>query len=304
MDRIDEMRAFLAVADARSFVQGARRLGVSPAQASKLVARLEDRLHARLLNRTTRDVSLTDVGYAYLERARGLIDELEGLETSVRDTARGPRGRLKVAAPVTFGAGHLGPLLLDFATAYPDVGLEVSFSDRTVNLVDEGFDVAVRIVRMGDTSLVARKLAETRIVCLASPSYLIREGRLSRPAEMAAREAIIDLNMKEPFVWTFGTGKARVDVRVQGRLRFSSAEACVDAAIRGFGVARAPDFVAAEAVRSGKLIPILCEFEPEPLPIQAVYPHARHLAAKVRVFVDFLAERFSGDPEWRRGWAD
>src|SRR4051812_47415603 len=152
VDRFDEINAFTAVADARSFTQGAKRLGVSGAQVSKLVARLEDRLGARLLNRTTRDVSLTDTGRAYLERARGLLEDFEALEGSVRDES-GPRGLLRVSAPVAFGAKQLQPAVLDFAAAYPEVSVEVFYADRMVNLVDEGFDVGVRIGQLTDSSL-------------------------------------------------------------------------------------------------------------------------------------------------------
>lgn len=301
MDRLDEMAMFVAVADGRSFAQAARRLGVSPAQASKLVARLEDRLKTRLLNRTTRDVSLTDAGGAYLERARHLLEEMEALDTSIQD-AGGPRGLLKLSAPVSFGAVEMEVALLDFARAYPEVALEVSFADRTVNLVDEGFDAAVRITRMQDSSLVARRLTQTRIVTCASPEHLARFGAPTRPEELSEREVILDLNLADPRVWPFGTGAARQDVRVSGRLRFAGASACVAAAREGFGITRAPDFVAAEDLRAGRLRTLLTAYEPEPLPISVVYPHARHLAGKVRAFVDFLAARYAGEPYWRQGW--
>src|SRR4051812_21681395 len=169
MDRFDEINAFAAVADARSFTQGARRLGVSSAQVSKLVARLENRLGARLLNRTTRDVSLTDTGRAYLEGARSLLEDLQALEGSVRDLDGCPRGTLKISAPMSFGAHQLTPALLDFAAGFPEVGLDVTSTDRMVNLVEEGFDVAVRIGQLSDSSLVARKLADVRMVTCASP---------------------------------------------------------------------------------------------------------------------------------------
>jgi DNA-binding transcriptional LysR family regulator len=301
MDRLDEMAAFAAVADARSFTQGARRLGVSSAQVSKLVARLEDRLGARLLNRTTRDVSLTDTGRAYLERARILLEDFEALEGSVRDET-GPRGLLRVSAPVAFGAKQLDPALLDFAEAYPDVSIEVSYGDRMVNLVDEGFDVGVRIGQLSDSSLIARKLAPVRMVTCASPSYLQAHGTPQSPSDLSAHQAIIDLNMREPQVWNYGAGGECMETRVHGRLRFASPEACLAAAERGFGIARAPDFVAADSLRSGRLSTLLCNFESEMVHVHAVYPHARHLAAKVRVFVDFLAKRFAGEPEWRQGW--
>lgn len=303
MDRLDEINAFAAVADARSFSQAARRLGVSGAQVSKLVARLEDRLGARLLNRTTRDVSLTDTGRAYLDRARILLEDFEALEGSVRDHD-GPRGVLRVSAPVAFGGTQLDPALLDFAQAYPEVALEVSYSDRFVNLVDEGFDVGVRIGRLADSSLIARRLAPVRMVVCASPAYLQRHGVPKTPAELAQHEAIIDLNAQDPFLWGFGQGGACANVRVQGRLRFGGGEACLSAAERGFGVARSPDFIAAERLREGRLTPLLCGYEPETVHVYAVYPQGKHLAAKVRAFVDFLAGRFAGEPDWRRGWGE
>ena len=236
MDRIDEISVFAAVADANSFTQAARRLGVSPAQVSKVVARLENRLGARLLNRTTRDVSLTDTGRAYLERARQVLEDFEVLEGSVRDE-HGPSGTLRISAPVSFGEAELTPALLDFAAAYPAVSLDVASSDRMVNLVEEGFDVAVRIGQLADSSLVARKIAAVRIVTCASPAYLQRRGRPKTPETLAEHEAILDANLTDSVVWRFGGGR---EARVRGRLRFTGAAACVAAARAGFGVARVP----------------------------------------------------------------
>lgn len=301
MDRLDEIRAFAAVADARSFTHGARKVGVSGAQASKLVARLENRLGQRLLNRTTRDVSLTDTGQAYLDRARDLIERFEALETSVRDQS-GPSGTLKVSAPVSFGANQLTPALLDFARDCGAVSLEVAFSDRIVNLVEEGFDVAVRIGHLADSSLVARRLAAVRLVTCASPDYLARAGTPHALEDLARHEAILDANGRDPTVWRFGPHGDLRDVRVHGRLRFNGAEPCVAAAVAGFGVVRTPAFAAAEHLRAGRLVPVLCNHEPEMIHVHAVYPHARHLAAKVRAFVDFLAARYAGEPEWHQGW--
>lgn len=301
MDRLDEIRAFTAVADARSFTRGARKLEVSPAQVSKLVARLENRLDARLLNRTTRDVSLTDTGQAYLERARELLSGFDALETSVRDQG-GPSGTLKVSAPVSFGKGQLTPALLDFAAAYPAVALDVAFADRMVNLVEEGFDVAVRIGQLMDSSLVARRLAAVRLVTCASADYLARRGAPDVLEDLAGHEAILDTNARDPGVWIFGPQGDRREVRVRGRLRFNGAEACVAAAVSGFGITRTPAFAAAEELRAGRLVPLFCEAEPEMIHVHAVYPHARHLAAKVRAFVDFLAKRYAGEPAWHQGW--
>ncbi|HEY8003028.1 MAG TPA: LysR substrate-binding domain-containing protein [Phenylobacterium sp.] len=303
MDRFDEMNAFAAVADARSFTQGARRLGVSSAQVSKLVARLENRLGARLLNRTTRDVSLTDTGRAYLERARALLEDFEALEGSVRDQS-GPRGLLKISAPVSFGASQLTPALLDFAAAYPEVSLDVSSTDRMVNLVEEGFDVGVRIGQLADSSVIARKLAAVRMVTCAAPAYLHAAGTPAIPEDLVRHEAILDTNVRDPTVWTYGSPSDRIEVRVHGRLRFGGADACVAAARRGLGITRTPAFAAADDLRAGRLEALLCAFEPQLIHVHAVYPHARHLAAKVRVFVDFLARRYAGEPEWHQGWGE
>jgi DNA-binding transcriptional LysR family regulator len=302
MDRIEELRVFVAVADARSFAQAARRLGISPAQTSKLIARLEDRLGTRLLNRTTRDVSLTDSGRAFHDRARVLLEEFDQLERSAQETAM-PRGLLRVSAPLSFGMQQLGSVLLDFAAAYPDVGLDVSFTDRMVNLVDEGFDVAVRVGTLADSSLVARKLANVRAVTIASPDYLAKRGPPREPAELANHEAIVDLNLADPYVWVFGRGAKRTQVKVTGRLRFANPYICVAAARAGFGIAQAPAFAAADELRTGRVTRLLHKFEPDPATVYAVYPHARHLASKVRVFVDFLAHRFTGEPEWHQGWS-
>jgi DNA-binding transcriptional LysR family regulator len=302
MDRIEELRVFVAVAELRGFAQAARRLGISPAQVSKLIARLEDRLNSRLLNRTTRDVSLTDSGRVLQARARALVEEFDQLERSAQETAA-PRGLLRISAPVTFGMGQLGPALLDFAAAYPDVELEASFTDRMVNLVDEGFDAAVRIGPLADSSLVARKLATVRGVTIASPEYLAARGVPREPDDLKKHDVILDLNMASPDVWSFGSGNKRADVKVSGRLRFANPYLCVAAACAGFGIARSPAFAAAEHLRNGRVTTLLPKYESDPGPVHAVYPHARHLASKVRVFVDFLAKRFAGEAEWHQGWS-
>ncbi len=293
MDRIDEFRIFVTVADLRGFAQAGRRLGISPAQVSKLIARLEDRLNSRLFNRTTRNVSLTDVGRALHARARVLVEEYDQLERSAQETAK-PRGLLKLSAPISFGQ-QLGPILLDFASTYPDVALEVSFVDRLVNLVDEGFDAAVRISTLADSSLIARKLANVQGVTIAAPQYLAKRGTPRVPDDLRSHEAILDLNMADPHTWVFGTGSKRLDVRVSGRLRFGNPYISLEAARAGFGIARVPDFVAENNLKNGELVRLLEKYEPAaPVGMYVVYPHARHLASKVRVFVDFLVERYAG----------
>jgi DNA-binding transcriptional LysR family regulator len=293
MDNLNETRTFLAVADALSFAAAARRLRMSAAQASKLVSRLEERLGVRLLNRTTRDVSLTDAGTNYAVRARTVVDEFDALETSARDGVHALKGTLKIAAPVSFASAVFDEILMEFAKAERDLTLEVSYADRAVNIVEEGYDVAVRVGAMSDSSLVAKKLGETRILCSASVKYLSAKGTPKKPEQLADHSSIIDLNARDPFLWVFRDGRRESAVRVSGRLRFSRAETCLRAARLGFGIARSPAFAAVPYLRSGALVPVLETFEPEPLPINAIYPHARHLPAKVRAFLDFLGPRMA-----------
>ena len=292
MDRIEELRVFVTVADMRGFAQAGRRLSISPAQVSKLIAHLEDRLNCRLFNRTTRDVSLTDEGCALQARARMLVEEYDLLERSAQETAK-PRGVLKLSAPISFGQ-QLGPILLDFANLYPDVALDVSFTDRIVNLVEEGFDAAVRISSLADSSLIARKLANIQGATIAAPQYLAKRGTPRVPDDLRNHEAILDLNTADPYTWIFGAGSRRLEVRVSGRLRFGNPYVSLAAARAGFGIARVPDFVAENDLKNGELVRLLERYELKaPVTMYLVYPHARHLASKVRVFVDFLIERYT-----------
>jgi DNA-binding transcriptional LysR family regulator len=303
MDRLERDRMFMAVIETGSFVGAAQRLGASSGQASKLVSRLESDLGVRLLNRTTRSVQPTEEGRAYYERLRPLIDEFDALDSDIRNIAQIPRGRIRITAPLTFGVLELAPALNAFAALYPDIELDVSFSDRVVNLVDEGFDMAVRVGRPSDSSLIIRKLCAVRIVAVASPSYLERHGAPETPDDLASHACIIDSNFREPQRWPFRRNSAEaVSVAVNGRVRYSNAEACLQAAEAGLGIACVPGFVAGEAIRSGRVMRILQAFETEPFDVHVLYPHSRHLAIKVRLLVDMLVERYRDTPHWEAGW--
>ncbi len=297
-DRLGDERMFVAVIETGSFVAAARRLGTSSGQASKSVARLESHLGARLLNRTTRAVSPTEAGRAYFERLRPLLDEFDSLDRSIRNVSQTPRGRLRVTAPLTFGTLELAPALNAFALAYPDIELDVSFSDRLVNVVDEGFDMAVRVGRPADSSLIARRICSVRIVIVASEDYLDRQGEPEEPDDLARHACIIDSNFREPNRWPLRLSNGRDAVPVHGRIRYSNAEACLQAAEAGLGLACVPSFVAGDALRRGTVRAVLRAFEPEPYGVHALYPHSRHLAAKVRAFVDFMVERYRSTPHW------
>lgn len=302
MDRLASARMFIAVIEAESFTEAAARFDTGSAQASKLVSRLEADLGVRLLNRTTRSVSPTEAGQAYYDRLRPLIDEFDNLDLAIRNISQTPRGRLRLTAPLTFGVRELTPVLNDFAGRYRDIELDVSFSDRVVNLVDEGFDVAVRVGRPGDSALIARKLCEARIVVVAAPAYLDRQGEPGRPEDLVQHECIIDTNFRDAGRWPFTAAGAQTMVPVRGRVRYSNAEACLRAAEAGLGLACVPSFVAGDALRSGRVRRVLAEFETAPYTVHALYPHNRHLAAKVRVLVDFLSERYRGSLPWEAGW--
>lgn len=299
MDRLDCDRMFVAVLDFGSFAEAAKRLGISPGQASKLVSKLEADLGVQLLKRTTRALSPTEVGQAYHSRLKGLIEEFDALDASVRNASGAPAGRLRVSAPLSFGTIQLTPRLLDFARAFPDIVLDVNFSDRTVNLIEEGFDMAVRVGKPADSSLISRKLCDARIVMVAAPAYLAERGRPETAADLAQHDCIIDTNFRDPFDWSLGDGAA--SVAVTGRIRFSNGEACLAAAESGLGIARIPSFIAGPAIRDGRLVTIMPDMANPPHAIHAVYPPARHLALKVRVLVDFLVNSFRGTPEWDRG---
>lgn len=303
MDRLDANRMFLAVMETGSFTAAAARLGTSSGQASKLVSSLENALGVRLLNRTTRAIAPTEAGQAYFERMRTLLEEFDSLEAAIKDAAEEPSGRLRITAPLTFGAMALTQVLSDFARVYPRIALDVNFSDRIVNLVDEGFDVAIRIGRPDDSAMIARKLCDMRLLVVAAPDFLAESGTPTTPEALGATACIIDTNFREPNRWPFrNTRGESFSAPVQGRLRFSNAEACLNAAEAGLGLACVPSFVAAEALRAGRVVRVLQAFEAEPLALYALYPHSRHLAAKLRRLVDFLAERFKGKPAWDEGW--
>ena len=303
MDRLDSDRMFLAVIETGSFTAAAEKLGTRSGQASKMISRLETELGVRLLNRTTRSVAPTEAGRAYYDRLKPLVDELDTLDLDIRNISQSPRGRLRLTAPLTFGTRELAPALNAFAGLYPDIELDVSFSDRVVNVVDEGFDLAVRVGRPGDSSLIIRRLCAVRIVVVGARSYLKQHDAPTSPSDLGQHACIIDTNFREPNRWPFKGETGEVEMAsVDGRIRYSNAEACVQAAELGLGLACVPAFVAGEALRSGRLVRLLPSFEPDPYDVHVLYPHNRHLAAKVRLLVDFLSERYRQTLHWEEGW--
>jgi DNA-binding transcriptional LysR family regulator len=290
MDRIDAMTAFVAVADLQGFAPAARKLGLSPSGVTRLIAALEDRLGARLLQRTTRSVTLTDVGARYLERARRILADVEEAEISAQAERTQPSGRLVVSAPIGFGRIHVSPIMSAYLKRYPEVGGELRLSDRMINLVEDGVDLAVRIGHLADSSLVARSVGDMRRIVVASKDYLKRRGEPGTPAEIAAHDTIQFGALSTASDWHFVADGREVRVACTPRFITNSADAAIWHAEQGGGLTRVLAYQAAEAIKAGRLKIVLATFEPPPLPIHVVYPTSRLLSAKVRTFVDLVIE--------------
>ena len=293
MDRIDAMAAFVAVADLEGFAPAARKLGLSPSNVTRLIATLEDRLGARLLQRTTRSVTLTDVGARYLERARRILADVEEAEISAQAERTEPSGRLIVSAPIGFGRLHVSPVMSAYLQRYPGVSGELRLSDRMINLVEDGVDLAVRIGHLADSSLVARNVGDMRRIVVASPDYLRQRGEPTNPAAVASHDTI-QFGAAD---WHFVEHGRETRVACTPRFTTNSADAAIWHAEQGGGLTRLLAYQAAGAIRAGRLAIVLAKFEQPPLPIHIVYPTSRLLSAKVRTFVDLVIEV----SDWRFG---
>lgn len=298
MDRLAALQAFVRVAESRSFSEAARRLRTSKSAVSRLVAALETELGARLFHRTTRSLTLTEPGRAYFERVGRVLADLDEADQSVSQSQATPRGRLKVNAPMSFGFLHLAPAIPDFLARYPEVGVDMTMNDRFVDLVDEGFDVAVRIGSLADSSLVARRLAPIRRVVCASRAYLRARGVPLSPDDLAGHDCLGYSNISGQNWPLMNAEGAPLSVHVAGRLTTNNGDALRAAALRGAGLAYLPTFIVGGDLQEGTLVTVLERFVPQDMHVNAVYPHARHLSPKVRSFVDFLAERFGPRPYW------
>lgn len=302
MQRLDCDRMFIAVMESGSFTAAAQRLGTSHGQASKLISRLEQTLGVQLFRRSTRSLTPTDVGNAYYQRVRPLIADYDALNDSVRNIAGSPSGVLRVSAPVTFGTRQLTGHLMEFARRYADIELDVSFNDRLVSVVDEGFDLALRIGHLEDSNLIARKLCDIRVITLASEGYLAARGVPEHWSQLAQHDCIIDTNFREPGQWRYRDAQGHPHTQtVRAKMRFSNAEVCLQAACADLGITRLPTFVASRAVQEGLVRPLLQANEAAPLGLFAVYSPAKYLAARSRVLIDFLIAAFAGQPHWDSG---
>lgn len=293
MDKFQEMQSFVAVVDNGSFVRAADALNTSKAAISRHVADLEQRIDIRLLNRTTRKLSMTDEGHLFYQRCKELLAALEEAESELSLRSGEPSGHIRLSAPVTFGIKHLAPLWAHFLQLHPKVTMEVSLSDRTVDLVEDGFDLAVRISRAPHPTLIARKLTSTKMVLCASPVYLKLHGTPKKPQELVGHNVIsyTDWSLKDEWEFTDKDGKAEV-VKTQPRLHANNGDTCVAAALQDQGIILQPDFLVDELLREGKLKQLLKTYKTVELGVYAVYTSRRQLPLKLRHLIDYLVSSF------------
>jgi DNA-binding transcriptional LysR family regulator len=297
--KFSEIEAFVSVAESGGFSAAADRLQVGKSAVSRRVADLEARLGVQLFHRTTRRVALTDTGREYYDRCVRVLQDLEDAEQAASQAHGALRGRLRAALPVSFGLRHLSPAICAFQQLHPAVDFDLDFNDRHVDLLEEGFDLAVRIGRLEDSTLIARRLVTIRTVVCASPDYLHQHGTPELPEQLSEHAALVYSNVPSPETWSYWDAAGRRhQVKVPVRLRSNNGDFIVAAARAGHGVIISPTFIAGDAIASGELVPILTGVSWPRSSCYAVYPPTRHLTRRVRVFIDFIAQRFAGVPYW------
>jgi len=294
MNQLEDMRIFAETVDAQSFTAAADRLGLSKQFVSKRIAALEKRLGAPLLVRSTRHLRVTDLGLAYHERTRRILREVDAADQMVARQTATPRGVLRLSVPMTFSTLHLGPLIPVFMQRHPDVSLELELNDRTVDLIGEGYDMAVRIGMLADSSLIARRITAAQLITCASPDYLREHGTPTTPQQLTTH-ACLGYRHTRHGEWSYRIGARARKVSVSGPLCSNNGEILRDAAIAGLGLIVMPDFIVSAALADGRLVEVLENFRPEGFTVYAVYPQHRQASLLVRVFSDFLVEQFGDD---------
>ncbi len=300
MDRIDAMRAFVTVVNENTFTRAADRLAMSPQLVSKYVSQLEQHLGVRLLNRTTRKIHLTEAGTRYHQRAQQVLNDIDDMEHQLGDLQTQARGLLRISAPVSFAIHHMAPLLSEFQKAHPAVGIDLQLNDRKVDVVEEGFDIVLRIGHLKSSSLIAKRIAPVRLVLCASPAYLKQQGTPERPEDLREhrylRYSYLELDASQTVHrWLQSSGRDNSSDMIS-----NNGDVLVAAAIAGAGIALQPTFISGSAIKERKLQVILPDYEPEPMALYAVYAHRQLLASKVRSFIDFIDGFFGDPPYWDR----
>ena len=297
IEHASEMAAFVRVVDARGFSAAAPALGLSPSAVSKLVTRLEARLGVRLLQRTTRALSLTAEGEAFYAAARRIVGEIAALEAEIGERRRTPHGLLRVTTALTFSTHQLAPIVGEFLVRYPAIQLELIPTDRVVDMIEESIDVAIRIGRLPDSSFMARKIGDdVRLVC-AAPSYLAAHPAPQRPQDLTHHNCILSRDRTHLNRWPFRIDGRVREIEVDGRVAVSEGEAQLRLGLQGLGVVRLTRLTLTASIKRGELVPLLQDYSAEePVPVHAIYPHRKHLASKVTAFVDFILEKFTPPP--------
>jgi len=299
MDRFEDMRCFVHVAELQSVTKAAVQMNLAPSAVSRRLKELEARLGAQLLTRTTRRMSLTEAGQVFYRRSLQILGDVDEAEAEVSDESHGLRGVLRVAAPLTFGVDHLSGVVADFMAEHPHLEIQLDLSDRVVDLVGDGIDVAVRIGSLPDSSLIARKIARVRMIACAAPDFLRRYGRPESPEDLKALPALCYDGSDRPDIWRYRDASgAEAWVQVSMRLRANNGSVLRDAAVKGLGVVIEPSFILHEALAEGILVPVLEHVDWPEIAIFAVYPEQRHLSAKARAFIDFLTKELGPKPYW------
>jgi DNA-binding transcriptional LysR family regulator len=287
MDRIESLAAFVEVAELASFAEAARRLNRSPPAVTRAVADLEARLGVRLLTRTTRAVAVTEAGQLFLAGAKRVLADLDDIEQAAAGRGHAAVGELRVTAPIVFGRLHLLPLVTEFLRRYPSVSVRLFLTDRPTDMVEEGLDVALRIGALTDLSAIATRVGSVRRIVVAAPSYLATRRAPEIPDDLASHDIISYEGVFDSVRWTFRTGSDHRNVAATPRLIVNTAEAAIDAAVSGLGVTRVLSYQAQSGIANGSLLPLLRDFQGEPLPVHVLYPAGLHPAPKLRAFLDF-----------------
>ncbi|NRA66168.1 MAG: LysR family transcriptional regulator [Pseudobacteriovorax sp.] len=291
MDTIEMMRTFVVVAREGSFTKAAKQLGMAVQTSSKYIASLEERLGVSLLDRSTRNVVLNDTGRSYLNKCIALLDQFDDIESDVRLDRLQLRGRIRITASTGFGTKHVAPLLAEFIRMHPDIQIDLELTDRRLSLVEEGFDLAIRIGVLADTSLIAKKLVPMRVVVCASPELLNGSTDWEHPKVLESVPCIIDTNFRRERSWPFFKNGTEFHVSVSGPFQSNNPEATRQMAINGIGVARCPYYTVSRDIMEGKLTTLFDSYETQPFQVFALYPHSKHLSKRVRVLIDFFSHQ-------------
>ena len=298
MDRFEQMQTFIRVVDSGSLSAAALRMDIAKSAVSRRLADLESRLGVQLLNRTTRRINLTDSGRQFYQRCQSILAELEDSEQQVSDVHKELSGTIRIAAPLSFGIQHLSPVLDNFLKQHPELNLDLNLNDHMTNLMDEGVDLGIRIGNLQDSSLIARRLAPSRLILCASPEYLQRFGEPQHPDDLKQHMGLAYSNISESQLWKFIQPDGNtISVHVRSRMRANNGDVLLQAAIDGLGVLASTTFIAYKAINSGKLKPILCDYRIKEVAVYAIYPQ-RHLPVRVRTLIDYLTQHFGDNPYW------